>query len=123
MRAIDIADNPLVEAEDPKNFLKRVVTQPILVHCYMGKWLADRRTGFVAKWIADSNTADDPEFARWAASRTAFDFDEWEKHWGRPADREIDICDIGSWGLGGDYDPPEEEYRKEERERMAHENR
>lgn len=109
---------PQEEAEDPKQFLQRIAPQPVVVSCYMGHWTADRRTGMVKRWHPDANSSDDPEFARWAASRVAFDFDEWEKHWGRPADREIDICDIGSWGLGGEYEPPEEEYRKEERARQ-----
>ena len=107
----------LIEAEDPKHFLRHVAPQPVVVTCYMGKWEADRRTGMVKRWHPDSNVDDDHEFAVWAASRVAFDFDEWEKYWGRPADREIDICDIGSWGLGGAFEPPEEEYRKEERAR------
>jgi hypothetical protein len=114
------AERKVSEAEDPKNFLKVVAPQAIVVHCYMGKWDADRKSGMVKRWIPDLvMIRDDLRFAEWAGERVAFDFDEWEKHYGRPADREIDICDIGSWNQVGEYDPPETEYRREQAERDA----
>lgn len=110
---------PQQEAEDPKEFIQHMAPRDIIVHCYMGKWVVNARNGFVKRWRPDSNVTADRDFAAWAETRTAFDFDEWEKHYGRMLDMEIDICDVGSWGVTGSYTPAEDEWRKENAGSMA----
>lgn len=45
----------------------------------------------------------------------AFDVEEWKATWKREIgeDEHVDILDLGFWTKGGDYTPPEEDWRQE----------
>lgn len=107
------------EGEDPKHFLKKIAPAPALlmqVNSSHGTFYIDGNTGRVVQWPASN--PDDPD-AQALGNIEKFDLPEWKAYWRWEGEVPggFDILDLGFWMKDGTYEPAEEMWREEIRQR------
>ncbi|MBT1154407.1 hypothetical protein J1C56_02255 [Aminobacter anthyllidis] len=83
--------------------------------CIAGSWgelTVSANTGRVISYD-HQGTLPDPDGETGYSDIVRVDLDEWRKTYPREEPQHLDVLDVGAWTSGGEYVPPEVEWRKD----------